>query len=184
MRHRAAARPTATRPAWCGSTGWCSAGSVACWGCGVVPWVLSARGEAALRAQAGRLGELVAARPELGSADVGALAGAARARLRIARWCWVASASELLGGVGRAWRGEDGAGVHRGVLLVAGRLAFLFTGQGAQRVGYGPRAVRGVPGVPGGVRRGVRGAGWAGRAAAASVEGRCARVCCSRARVR
>ena len=57
----------------------------------VVPWVLSAKSEPALRAQALRLLEHVDGDAGLGLRDVGYLAGRALSRSSTARWCWAAT---------------------------------------------------------------------------------------------
>ena len=103
---------------------------------GGVPWVLSGRTEDALLGQAGRLREFVEGR-ELGLVDVGsALAG--RAVFEHRAVVLGAARGELVGGLEALACGSFAPGVVRGVApLAGGGLAFVFTGQGAQRVGMG-----------------------------------------------
>ncbi len=104
----------------------------------VMPWVISGRGAQALRAQAQRLREHVMANPDLDAGDVGYSLALSRAALRDRAVVVGGSRGELLGGVGALARGVGVDGVVRGVVGVGGeRVAFLFTGQGAQRVGMG-----------------------------------------------
>ncbi|MGA6151788.1 type I polyketide synthase [Stenotrophomonas sp. NPDC087984] len=98
----------------------------------VVPWVLSARGEAALRAQARRLRSYVAARPELDPVDVGH-------SLALGRSAFGHRAAVVGRDRGELLRGLDelATGVVPGTVAGRGGTAFLFTGQGAQRLGMG-----------------------------------------------
>ncbi len=96
-------------------------------GVGVVPWVLSAGSDVGLVAQAGRLAEWVGS--GLGAVDVGWSLASGRAGLSRRAVVWGADVAELrerLGGVVSA----EGS-------VVDGRLAVLFSGQGAQRLGMG-----------------------------------------------
>ncbi|MFC8330209.1 type I polyketide synthase [Streptomyces olivaceus] len=97
-------------------------------GTAIVPWVLSARSEAALRGQAERLAAYAAARPDLGPAAVARALVETRAVLRHRAVAVGADREQLLRSL------DDG--VVRGV-AVPGKLAVLFTGQGSQRVGMG-----------------------------------------------
>ncbi|MGH2855702.1 MAG: type I polyketide synthase, partial [Solirubrobacteraceae bacterium] len=112
--------------------------------CGVVPWVISGRGEDGLRARAGRLGAFVV-EADLSAVDVGlALAGGTALEDRAV--VLGGDRGELLGGVGALARGERAGGVLRGVAGAGGeRLALLFTGQGAQRVGMGGELYEALP---------------------------------------
>ncbi|MGK3106591.1 type I polyketide synthase [Streptomyces sp. WAC05858] len=98
----------------------------------VVPWVLSARGEVALRAQARRLRSYVAARPELDPVDVGYSLALSRSAFGHRATLVGRDRDELL-------RGLDELATGVAPVTVAGRggTAFLFTGQGAQRLGMG-----------------------------------------------
>ncbi|MCC4314499.1 type I polyketide synthase, partial [Streptomyces malaysiensis] len=99
----------------------------------VVPWVLSARGEGALRAQAERLRSFVAERPELGAVDVGYSLALTRSAFGHRAAVVGRDREELLSGLERL-----ATGVTPGTVADAeGRTAFLFTGQGAQRLGMG-----------------------------------------------
>ncbi len=115
---------------------------------GVLPWVLSGRGEESLRAQAARLGGLLAQAPELDVADVGlSLAGRATFEDRavlLTESPPTRGREELLGGLGALAGGESAGSVLRG-RAGRGRVAFLFTGQGAQRAGMGGELYREHP---------------------------------------
>src|SRR5579862_7484742 len=103
---------------------------------GPVGWVVSARSEAGLRAQAGRLHAYLSERSELLVGDVASSLVSGRARLERRGVVLGSSREELLGGLGVLAGGERAPGVVEGGVL-AGRSAFLFTGQGAQRPGMG-----------------------------------------------
>jgi acyl transferase domain-containing protein/NADPH:quinone reductase-like Zn-dependent oxidoreductase/short-subunit dehydrogenase/acyl carrier protein len=104
---------------------------------GVVPWVLSAKSSSALRDQARRLLDHVNGEASLGLGDVGySLAG--RAVLEHRAVVLGSDRGRLLEGLAALTRGEPALGVVQGVAHVSGAgLAFLFTGQGAQRPGMG-----------------------------------------------
>ncbi|WP_211836273.1 type I polyketide synthase [Streptomyces rhizosphaericus] len=103
-----------------------------------VPWLVSGRGEAALRAQAARLADFVAARPELEAADIGLSLATTRARHDHAAAVVAAGRDELLAGLRALARGEASPSVvHAGPGRQRGRTAFLLTGQGSQRLGMG-----------------------------------------------
>ncbi|GAA2098738.1 type I polyketide synthase [Streptomyces albiaxialis] len=99
---------------------------------GPVPWVLSARSREALAAQAGRLASHVEARPDLDPVDVGHSLVTTRAALDYRAAVTGTGRAELLAAV-RALA-EDTGGARA---VSEGRLAVLFTGQGAQRPGMG-----------------------------------------------
>ncbi|MFC4029847.1 type I polyketide synthase [Streptomyces polygonati] len=100
-----------------------------------VPYPVSARGEAALRAQAGRLRGHLASRPELSPADVGRALATTRSAFDDRAVVLGADAGELSAGLGALARGETSAQVIRGVARERGRTVFVFPGQGSQWAG-------------------------------------------------
>ncbi|MFD9219258.1 beta-ketoacyl synthase N-terminal-like domain-containing protein, partial [Streptomyces sp. NPDC060064] len=104
---------------------------------GVVPWVLSGKTEDALRAQAERLYSFVEEKSELGLADVGYSLAVSRARFEHRAVISGASREELLAGLEAVAGGEVSGGAVTAGSVNRGRVAFLFTGQGSQRVGMG-----------------------------------------------
>ncbi|MGW7260544.1 SDR family NAD(P)-dependent oxidoreductase, partial [Streptomyces sp. NPDC054834] len=99
---------------------------------GVLPWVLSARSEAALRDQAGRLREFVTADPSLGVRDIARSLAETRTVFEHRAVVLGGDRTELVAGLGALAAGETPVGAAN-----AGRTAFLFTGQGSQRAGMG-----------------------------------------------
>ncbi|KJS52250.1 hypothetical protein VM98_32655, partial [Streptomyces rubellomurinus subsp. indigoferus] len=95
---------------------------------GTVPVVLSARTDAALRAQAERLRAHLLAKPELSVADVAFSATTSRALLERRAVVVASGREELLERLSAVTAGTPGVG---------GKSAFLFTGQGSQRAGMG-----------------------------------------------
>ncbi|MEU9043714.1 type I polyketide synthase, partial [Kitasatospora sp. NPDC048343] len=100
-----------------------------------VPLVLSGHDDAALRAQAERLRAHLAADPTLDLADVGLSLAVGRAALKQRAALVGDDRAQLLAGL-EALAAGGSAGV-RGVAGTGGRAAFLFAGQGSQRVGMG-----------------------------------------------
>ncbi|MEV6646537.1 type I polyketide synthase [Amycolatopsis sp. NPDC051371] len=96
----------------------------------VVPWVLSGRSEAALRAQAARLAAV-----DGDPAGIGLALATTRSAFEH-RAVLVGDAAELADGVRALAKGDDVPGLVRGA-VAEGLTAFLFTGQGAQRGGMG-----------------------------------------------
>ncbi|MGV9269557.1 type I polyketide synthase [Kitasatospora sp. NPDC003701] len=102
------------------------------------PWLLSARDPEALRAQAGRLADAVAAAPGWEPADVAWPLATARAGLDHRAVVLGTDRAALLAGLDALRRAEDAPQVVRSPASArTGKLAFLFTGQGAQRAGAG-----------------------------------------------
>src|ERR1700728_138309 len=114
-------------------------------GLGVVPWVLSGRGEGGLVGQAGRLREFVSTTVDadggggVGVLDVG-LSLVGRSVFERRGVVLGGGREGLLDGLSVLAGSDNGGGVGRGVVsgvVSPGALAFLFTGQGSQRVGMG-----------------------------------------------
>ncbi|MGC5562271.1 type I polyketide synthase [Streptomyces sp. FR-108] len=103
----------------------------------VVPWVVSARSEAALRAQAEKLRAFVTADPRLDLADVGWSLVSGRSRFEHRAVVLGRDREELAGGLASLADGAESAGVVRGVAADPGGAVFMFPGQGSQWVGMG-----------------------------------------------
>ncbi len=106
--------------------------------CGLpaLPWLVSAKGEQALRAQAARLHAHLLAHPEREPLDVAFSLAARRTQFECRAAVVGAGREELLAGLSALARGETAVGVHKGVVR-PGQTAFMFSGQGAQRAGMG-----------------------------------------------
>ncbi|MEV0416097.1 type I polyketide synthase [Streptomyces sp. NPDC050448] len=102
----------------------------------LLPWVLSAKTETALRAQAERLAERVAADERAEPADVAYSLATSRSALEHRAVVVAAERAEFRAALKALAAGESAAGLVRGTAN-AGALAFLFTGQGSQRLGMG-----------------------------------------------
>ncbi|MFJ8747523.1 SDR family NAD(P)-dependent oxidoreductase [Embleya sp. NPDC127516] len=100
---------------------------------GLVPWVVSARSERALRAQAGKLRDFAAAGADI--ADVGWSLVSTRARLEHRAVVLGRDRDELLSGMASLRDGVESAGVVRGVAGKLGGSVFMFPGQGARWAG-------------------------------------------------
>ena len=105
---------------------------------GVVPWVVSGRGTLALQAQAQQLRERVIGAPELSAQNVG-LSLAFRPMLEQRALVMGETREELLQGLDALIEGQHPADTSRAPL------AFLFTGQGAQRAGMGRDLYKAFP---------------------------------------
>ncbi|QSB16037.1 SDR family NAD(P)-dependent oxidoreductase [Natronosporangium hydrolyticum] len=102
-----------------------------------VPWLLSARTRSALRAQAGRLADALVAAPQLDPTDVAVTLAAHRSHFEHRAVFTVADRAELIASLRDVATGGEPSTVQQSVARLAGRLGFVFTGQGAQRVGMG-----------------------------------------------
>ncbi|MGW5450345.1 type I polyketide synthase, partial [Streptomyces asiaticus] len=111
----------------------------------IVPWALSARSAEALRAQAERLRSHLLERAELGTLDVGYSLVASRSVHEHRAVVSGANRAELLRGVEAVAAGDVAPGVVRGVATPSGLMAFLFSGQGAQRLGMGRELYEAFP---------------------------------------
>ena len=100
-----------------------------------VPVLLSARGEEALRAQAGRLREHLLARPGIGLADAGFSTATTRSQLEQRAAVVAASRDELLASLQALAVGDPASGLVTGTASGNGRAVFVFPGQGAQWAG-------------------------------------------------
>ncbi|GAA0397124.1 hypothetical protein GCM10010357_17810 [Streptomyces luteireticuli] len=109
-----------------------------------IPWVLAARGEQALRAQAERLLAAVQDRPELRPVDVGRSLATSRAALDQRAVVWADGRDGLLEGLAALAADRPAPGLVQGS-VTDGRLAFLFSGQGAQRPGMGRELAEAFP---------------------------------------
>ncbi|MYW00682.1 type I polyketide synthase [Streptomyces sp. SID3343] len=107
---------------------------------GVLPWVLSARSEPALREQAARLRDLVAADASLSASDVGYSLVATRSLFDHRAVVLAEGREQALAGLGLVAEGADSASVVRGPAeRPAGPVVFVFPGQGSQWQGMGRR---------------------------------------------
>ncbi|MBM7173764.1 acyltransferase domain-containing protein, partial [Streptomyces sp. G44] len=103
---------------------------------GVVPWVLSAKSEAALKAQAERLRSALSA--DCSPVDVAFSLATTRAALEHRAVVVGSGCEELLRGLDAVAADAPAAGVVRGVVRDgSGLSAVLFSGQGSQRPGMG-----------------------------------------------
>ncbi len=115
-------------------------------GAGVLPWVVSGRGTEGLRGQGRTLLEWVEGDPALRLADVGLSLAVSRSGLEDRAVLVGGGRESLMEGLRALARGEDAPGLVRGSVRGAGSgLAFLFTGQGAQRVGMGRELCEALP---------------------------------------
>ncbi|QEU90081.1 type I polyketide synthase [Streptomyces kanamyceticus] len=104
---------------------------------GLLPWILSGRSVEGLREQAARLKSFVEASADLSVLDVGRALISSRAVLEHRAVVAGADRSELLDALTAVAEGRPAGGVVTGVADEPGRVGFLFSGQGSQRLGMG-----------------------------------------------
>ncbi|ARQ71874.1 type I polyketide synthase [Streptomyces marincola] len=109
-----------------------------------VPWLLSAATGSALRAQAGRLRDHVAERPEVPVPDIAHALALTRDALPHRAALVGGDRAALLAGLDALASGGVSPGVLRGV-AAGGATAFLFPGQGSQTPGMGRAAHAAFP---------------------------------------
>ncbi|WP_199881867.1 type I polyketide synthase, partial [Streptomyces sp. CB03911] len=102
---------------------------------GPLPWVVSAKSQDALRAQAGQLHAFVTERPELDLPSAAHALLTARATFEHRAVVVAQNRDELLRGLGVVAGGGVAPGVVSGVGVSAGRPVFVFPGQGSQWAG-------------------------------------------------
>ncbi|MFG2139944.1 type I polyketide synthase [Streptomyces sp. NPDC048650] len=111
----------------------------------LLPWVVSARSAAALRAQGERLREHLAGAPEASPAAIGFSLAAHRTAFEERAVILGADRDDHLSGLDALIRHAPAPNLVRGTTRGAGRTAFLFTGQGSQRPGMGRELHAAVP---------------------------------------
>ncbi|MEU2870581.1 SDR family NAD(P)-dependent oxidoreductase [Streptomyces olivoreticuli] len=104
---------------------------------GLVPWLVSGRTEAALRAQARRLHENAMGQESLDTRAVSRALATTRSVFEYRAVVVGEDEKALLAGLEALAAGEGAAGLVRGVADGPVRSAVMFTGQGSQRVGMG-----------------------------------------------
>jgi acyl transferase domain-containing protein/D-arabinose 1-dehydrogenase-like Zn-dependent alcohol dehydrogenase/acyl carrier protein len=102
-----------------------------------LPFVVSASGEGALRGQAGRLGEFLRQEPGVELVEVAGELALGRARLSRRAVAVAGDRDALIAALHALERGEPAEGLFEGAALGGGKVAFMFTGQGAQWAGMG-----------------------------------------------
>nr|WP_264086255.1 type I polyketide synthase [Streptomyces marincola] len=100
-------------------------------------WLLTARSTEALRAQADQLHAYATSHPDITAEDIGLSLVTGRAVLTYGTAVVGADRETLLGKLKVLAQGTQGADVLRGTADDAGTTAFMFTGQGSQRLGMG-----------------------------------------------
>nr|WP_052707690.1 type I polyketide synthase [Streptomyces rubellomurinus] len=103
----------------------------------LVPWPVSARGEAALRAQAERLAAHLTGSDLPDPAVIGRSLALTRAALPHRAVLLGRDLDELRAGLAALAAGGPAPGLVRGTAAAGGRVGFLFPGQGSQRPGMG-----------------------------------------------
>jgi acyl transferase domain-containing protein/NADP-dependent 3-hydroxy acid dehydrogenase YdfG len=112
---------------------------------GVVPLLVSGCGMEGMRGQAGRVAVFVEEHPPIGVADVGWSLVSTRAVLVDRGVVVAADRHAALAGLRALARGEPAPGVVTGTADVAGKVVFVFPGQGTQWVGMGQELMRSSP---------------------------------------
>jgi malonyl CoA-acyl carrier protein transacylase/NADP-dependent 3-hydroxy acid dehydrogenase YdfG len=97
----------------------------------IIPWVLSARSEAAIRAQGRRLASHVTAHPDVRGADIGFTLAASRSAFEQRAVVVGRDAREAAAGLRSLADGDAAAQVVTGTADVRGKTVFVFGGQGA-----------------------------------------------------
>ncbi len=100
-------------------------------------WPVSGRGAEGLAGQAARLKDFVEARPELDPADLGWSLASTRAGLEERAAVVGSGRTELLAGLAALAAGDEAPNVTMGQVSTGGDVGFVFSGQGAQRLGMG-----------------------------------------------
>jgi polyketide synthase 12 len=112
---------------------------------GVLPWIVSGKGDAALRDQAAQMLAHARGLPELGLGDVG-YSLAARPAFEHRAVILGSHRGELLDGLGALARGDLAPSVVSGVVRPdAGKIVFIFPGQGPQWIGMGAEMLNRSP---------------------------------------
>ncbi|MDT0527730.1 SDR family NAD(P)-dependent oxidoreductase [Micromonospora sp. DSM 115977] len=114
-------------------------------GAGLVPVLVSARDAESLAAQATRWADWLDGRPELRLTDVGWSSARTRASLEHRAVLLAADRAGLADGLRALATGGDAPGLVTGAGPRGGKLAFLFSGQGAQRSGMGRELAAAFP---------------------------------------
>ncbi|MFE2376600.1 type I polyketide synthase [Streptomyces sp. NPDC059398] len=112
---------------------------------GAGAWLVSARSAEGLVAQAGRLREWVASRPELEPADVAWSLAATRSAFEHRAVVLGSGREELVSGLGKLEAGVPSGSTVSGVARTGARVGLIFAGQGAQWAGMGRDLYAGSP---------------------------------------